>query len=69
MIIHHDPDEWETVVIVPAWSMALQGGCGVGTRRRSPEEVIRIKEERRRKEEEDILRKADEIRARRGGTP
>jgi hypothetical protein len=72
----HDPDEYETVVESRACTRCngdrnkCDGGCngmfGIGQRRRSTEEVARIKAERRRADEDRILSEADAIRARRG---
>ncbi|WP_131473044.1 hypothetical protein [Methylorubrum extorquens] len=55
----HDPDEWMTVCTMTRHSASLSQV------RRPKEDVLRIKAERRQREEEEILRKADEIRARR----
>lgn len=68
--ILHDPDEWETVVDSKTYGQypgtdVPFGSLSVSRRRRAPEEVARIKAERQRKEEDEILRRADEIRARR----
>jgi hypothetical protein len=41
------------------------GMTSIGRRLRSPEEIAKILADRRLKEEDDILRRADEIRARR----
>lgn len=61
----YDPDEWESYVIESRDYQSVQ----VGTRRRAPEKVAKIKADRLAKEEEEILRRADEIRARRSTTP
>ncbi len=66
---HYDPDEYETVVESRACTCCgrcvgrCNGMLSIGQRRRSREEVARIKAERRRKEEDEILAKADSIRA------
>lgn len=73
MLIHHDPDEWESISehhVCPyhqahpddvAWP-----GCtcssSFGSRRRAPEEVARIKAEKRREREDKILAEAEVIR-------
>lgn len=65
MYMIHDEDEWETVVTSGGQS-PYTGWLNIGQRRRAPEEVKRIKADRLRKEEDEILRRADEIRTRRG---
>lgn len=78
--IVHDPDEWETVSERRTCAyhrdhpgeLLYIGCCGCSSeahqRRRSPEEVARIKAERKRREEDEILRRADAIRAARSAT-
>jgi hypothetical protein len=76
MRLIHDPDEFEAVTESrPCTSCGgdpskCNGGCNgmasFGLKRRSPEEVARIKAERRKQEENEILAQADAIRARRG---
>lgn len=71
---HFDPDEYETVVESrPCSCVGTTRGCdgrcngsfSMGMRRRAPEEVARVRAERIQREEDEILRQADEIRARR----
>ena len=69
----HDPDEWETISSYTPCScggLANCNGCcngsaGVGTRRRAPEDIARIKAEKRRQHEESVLAEAAQIMARR----
>lgn len=79
MLIHHDPDEYETVVTRTVCSFHQRNpsqtyaGCtcsmGIGGKKRPPEEVQRIKAQREREREDAVLAEADEIRARRGSKP
>lgn len=72
----YDPIEWETVVESrPCTSCngdakKCNGMCngmfGMGSKRRSQEEINRLKAERTRNEEDEILAKADVIRQKRG---
>jgi len=79
MFIHHDEDEWETVIESRPCTACggemrkCNGRCNgmgsISTRRRPPQEVIAIKAERRRKEEDEILRQAEGIKIARGLRP
>jgi hypothetical protein len=75
MLIHHDPDEWETVTTShmcpfherhPGEAFA---GCtcsaSVSQHRRDPADVAKIKARKRREHEDRILAEAEAIRARR----
>jgi hypothetical protein len=68
--IFHDPDEWETIFesksygFVPGTTIPFGSG-GISQRRRSPEEVAAIKANKLRLQEDEILRRAEEIKARR----
>ncbi len=76
MLMHHDPDEWESVSeSVPCTTCdgdllkcngACNGRISFGMRRRSDEDVRRIKAERLAKHEADVLAEAEAILARRG---
>jgi hypothetical protein len=77
MHILYDEDEWETVSTSrpcttcqgdrrKCHGVGCNGMASIGSRRRAPEEVAKIKAERRRKEEDEILAKAAAIRFRRG---
>ncbi len=73
-IIAHDPDEWETVTESGTYGKypgtAQNFGWGsVSQRRRTPEEVTRLKAERLRMKEDMILAEADAIRIRRATCP
>lgn len=71
----YDPDEWETVVdsrLCTACGGDLRkcdGRCNgmtsYGQRRRTPEEVAKIKEAKQHEHERNVLAEADAIRARR----
>ncbi len=76
MHILYDEDEFETVVTMrPCTScggnlgkcrgVGCNGSSGIGSRRRSPDEVKTIKADRQRKHEDAVLAEADAIRARR----
>lgn len=76
MLIRYDTDEYETVSERRVCAFHKEhpsepyAGCtcmsGIGSRRRDPAEVARIKAERRRQHEEQILAEAALIKARRG---
>jgi hypothetical protein len=72
----YDEDEFETIVTSrPCTScggdrgkcrgIGCNGSFGMGSRRRSNEEIRKIKTERQRKHEDAVLAEADAIRARR----
>lgn len=73
--VYFDPDEWETVVETRPCAACggdlrkCNGACNrmtiVSQRRRSPEDIAKIKATRRREEEDEILRRAEAIRAKR----
>lgn len=76
MHILYDEDEYETVVESRPCTtcqgerrkcvgVGCNGSSGISSRRRSPEEIAKIKAQRRQEEEDDILAKADAIRLRR----
>ena len=75
MLLHYDPDEYESVVthhtcryhqMYPGRPYA---GCtcssSYSSRRRTPEDVARVKAERRRQEEDEILMQAEMIKVQR----
>jgi len=71
--ILHDPDEWEIVVEHKNYGTMFGhqiGSSGYSQRRRSPEEVVKIKAKRQREHEDAVLEEADFIvaRRRRGGS-
>lgn len=68
MFIMHDPDLWEQVSTSESYGTCFgvpMGSCSVGWRQRSPEDVARRRAARKLEREDEILRWADEIRARR----
>lgn len=75
MRINVDPDEYETVsshtpcAVCGGNPRLCDGGCNGSSiyrqRRRTPEEIARIKAERRKVEEDAILAQADAVRQRR----
>jgi hypothetical protein len=75
MRIDWDDDEYETVTTSRPCTVCngdmskCNGGCNgsfsLGTRRREPAEVAKIKAERQRKHEDAILAEAEQIKARR----
>jgi hypothetical protein len=73
----YDPDEFETVTTsrrcttcdgdhrrCKGWG--CNGSFSIGSRRRSPEEVAKIRAEKQRQHEDAILAEAEAIRRRRG---
>ena len=63
-----DPDEWESVSTHTSYGTIAgvpQGASSVGWRRRSPEEIAKIRADRQRAEDDAVLARADAIRARR----
>lgn len=78
MFIHHDPDEWESVVETRPCSCggypgsetcrlpgACNGSSSYSMKRRDPAEVAKIKADKRRKEEDEILLQAEAIKRQR----
>ena len=68
----YDPDEWEAVVDHQSYGTFSGHPIGMssyGQRRRSPEEVARIKAKKQRANDDAILAEADAIRARRATAP
>lgn len=75
MLIRYDDDEyepvhtWHTCLFHQSHPGKTFAGCtcsaSFGSRRRSPEEVLKIKAERQRAEEDRILQEAEAIKARR----
>lgn len=63
MQMYWDPDEWEVEIGWGGQGQASWGTCG--QRRRSPEEIARIKTEKRRAHEDAFLAEAEAIKARR----
>lgn len=72
----HDADEYETVITsTPCTScggnlgkcrgIGCNGSSGIGSRKRAPDEVAKIKSARMREHEDAILAEADAIRRRR----
>ncbi|MEZ0060954.1 hypothetical protein ABIF26_006497 [Bradyrhizobium elkanii] len=80
MHIFYDEDEYETVShsrpctacggdLGKCRGVGCNGSSGFGTRRRSPEEIAKIKAEKQRKREDEILAEAELIRIRRSLFP
>lgn len=75
MLIRYDPDEYEPVYESHTCFFHEKhpgepfAGCtcssSISSRRRSPEEIAKIKADRLRKEEDDILARAENIKAKR----
>lgn len=65
MWIYHDPDEWETVIKNESygtlWGVPM-GSCSMGYRRRTLEEVAKIKAEKVAAYDKAILVEAEMIR-------
>lgn len=75
MHIMHDPDEYETIVhstpcttckgdLRKCRGVGCNGSFGMGSRRRTPKEIAKIKAQRQREHEDQVLAEADAIRAR-----
>lgn len=64
--IYYDPDEWEPVFTHEGSGSGLR--WSYSERRRSPEEVAKVKSEKRRIREDAILAAADQIRRARAST-
>jgi hypothetical protein len=72
MTIHYDPDEWESISEYRECSCGgptsgrCNGGCNgyasYGLRRRTPQEIARIKAYKRQAREDEILAEAETIR-------
>lgn len=63
----YDPIEWETVVTGETYPgpFGPMGSFGMNQRRRSDDEIAKLRAERERLREDEILAEAERIRARR----
>ena len=75
MYIHYDPDEYETVVTSRPCTGCngdrskchgqCNGSFGIGSKRRPPEAIAKIKADKQRQHEDEVLAEAEAIRHRR----